>query len=255
MLLRAGVRLRAPSLRLWLRGTGRCHALLLTEKHPGVLEPGRRSVAALCRPRLGWRGAPGSLSAIVGSEQVQSLHVQPLRCFSTSSLHEDSEHGRLVYRGNLAKAVLGVKFFSYSTSMFSLSMIPIIFYKTGVAVDNLPLQVMFYSVIGFFTFVTPVTLHLITKGYIIRLYHKPETDTYTAITYNAILAEKKTVFHQKDVKVPDISKMFMTFYAKTKSMLVNPMLFQYPQDYNHLMGYDKPFTFDFEESKESSEGK
>lgn len=132
---------------------------------------------------------------------------------------------------------------------------PIILFKTGIGVDSLPLQIAFYSIIGFFTFVTPVTLHFITKGYVIRLYHKAETDTYTAITYNAILAEKKTMFHQKDVNIPDISKMFTTFYAKTKSMLVNPMLFPYPQDYNHLMGYDKPFTFDLEETKESVEGK
>ncbi|XP_042300484.1 transmembrane protein 70, mitochondrial [Sceloporus undulatus] len=139
--------------------------------------------------------------------------------------------------------------------MFSMCLVPIIIFKTGVGVDSLPLQIAFYSIVGFFTFITPVTLHLITKGYIIRLYHKAETDTYTAITYNAILAEKKTVFHQKDVKIPDINKMFTTFYAKTKSMLVNPLLFQYPQDYSHLMGYDKPFTFDLEESKTSTDDK
>ncbi|XP_048364303.1 transmembrane protein 70, mitochondrial isoform X2 [Sphaerodactylus townsendi] len=149
----------------------------------------------------------------------------------------------------------GVKFFSYSTSMFSLCMMPFIISTTGISSDSLPLQIAFYSIIGFFTFVTPITLHFITKGYVIRLYHKAKTDTYTAITYSAILAEKKTVFHQKDVKIPDISKMFTTFYARTKSMLVNPGLFHYAEDYNHLMGYDKPFTFDLEESKESMEGK
>ncbi|XP_048364302.1 transmembrane protein 70, mitochondrial isoform X1 [Sphaerodactylus townsendi] len=179
----------------------------------------------------------------------------PLCCFSTSSLHDSSELGRLVYCGNLAKLVLCVKFFSYSTSMFSLCMMPFIISTTGISSDSLPLQIAFYSIIGFFTFVTPITLHFITKGYVIRLYHKAKTDTYTAITYSAILAEKKTVFHQKDVKIPDISKMFTTFYARTKSMLVNPGLFHYAEDYNHLMGYDKPFTFDLEESKESMEGK
>ncbi|KAH0617636.1 hypothetical protein JD844_016081 [Phrynosoma platyrhinos] len=186
---------------------------------------------------------------------VMCHHTKALCCFSTSSHHENSEYGRLIYCGNLAKAVLGVKFFSYSTSMFSMCMMPIIIFKTGVGVDSLPLQIAFYSIVGFFTFITPVTLHLITKGYVIRLYHKAETDTYTAITYNAILAEKKTVFHQKDVKIPDINKMFTTFYAKTKSMLVNPLLFHYPQDYSHLMGYDKPFTFDLEESKNSTDDK
>ncbi|XP_061461334.1 transmembrane protein 70, mitochondrial [Rhineura floridana] len=255
MLLLAGVGLRAPSLRFWLQGAGRCRALLFTEKPSAASEPGQALVASRCRPQVGWRGGPGFLCTMAGSKQVPFPHVKSLCCFSTSSLRENCEYGRLVYQGKLSKAVLGVKFFSYTTSMFSLCVMPSIILKTGVGVDSLPLQIMFYSVIGFFTFVTPVALHLITKGYVIRLYHKAETDTYTAITYNVILAEKKTVFHQKDVKTPDISKMFTTFYAKTKSMLVDPMLFQYPQDYIHLMGYDKPFMFDLEEPEESSEGK
>ncbi|KFV88888.1 hypothetical protein N308_13828, partial [Struthio camelus australis] len=186
---------------------------------------------------------------------VTSFQGLAVRSLSTSPPQEHSEHGRLIYTGNLAKAVLGVKFFSYSTSIFNLFMMPYIMLKTGIGFESLFIQAAFYGLVGFFTFVTPVTLHILTKGYVIRLYYKAEMDTYTAITYNAILAEKATVFHQNDVKVPDISKMFTTFYAKTKSMLVNPMLFPNPQDYEHLMGYDKPFYFDWEEEKEASESK
>ena len=134
-------------------------------------------------------------------------------------------------------------------------MAPYLMLKTGIGFDSLFLQAAFYGLIVFFTFVTPVTLHILTKGYVIRLYYKEEMDTYTAITYNAILAEKATVFHQKDVKIPDITKMFTTFYAKTKSMLVNPTLFPDPQDYNRLMGYDKAFCFDFEEEEKDGESK
>lgn len=148
---------------------------------------------------------------------------------------------------------VGVKFFSYSTSMFNLFMMPYIMLKTGIGFESLLIQAAFYGLIGFFTFVTPVTLHILTKGYVIRLYYKDEMDTYTAITYNAILAEKATVFHQKDVKIPDITKMFTTFYAKTKSMLVNPALFQNPEDYHHLMGYDKSLYFNFENLEEEKE--
>ncbi|XP_030355501.1 transmembrane protein 70, mitochondrial isoform X1 [Strigops habroptila] len=186
---------------------------------------------------------------------VTSFQGLAVRSLSTSSPHDHPEHGRLVYKGNLAKAVLGVKFFSYSTSIFNLFMMPYIMFKTGIGFESLFIQAAFYGLIGFFTFVTPVTLHVLTKGYVIRLYYKDEMDTYTAITYNAILAEKATVFHQKDVKIPDITKMFTTFYAKTKSMLVNPTLFPNPQDYNHLMGYDKSFYFNLEEENEASERK
>ncbi|NXD19500.1 TMM70 protein, partial [Spelaeornis formosus] len=174
--------------------------------------------------------------------QVASFQGVAVHSRSTSSPHDHPEYGRLVYKGNLAKAVLGVKFFSYSTSIFNLFMMPYIMLKSGIGVESLLVQAAFYGLIAVFTFVTPITLHILTKGYVIRLYYKDEVDTYAAVTYNAILKEKVTVFHQKDVKIPDITKMFTTFYAKTKSMLVNPMLFPDPQDYNHLMGYDKyPF--------------
>uniref|UniRef100_A0A8D0BWU6 Transmembrane protein 70 n=1 Tax=Salvator merianae TaxID=96440 RepID=A0A8D0BWU6_SALMN len=235
-----------PGLRLWLWRAGGCRSWLLAERQSLAPE----SSQTRSRPRAAWRGAtPGSLSWIATGKQAPFPCVQSFCCFSTSSLHENSDYGRLIYCGNMGRAILGVKFFSYSTSIINVSILPFIFFKTGLGFDSLPLQIFFYSFIGIMTFITPVAIHLITKGYIIRLYHKAETDIYTAITYNAILREKKTVFHQTDVKIPDISKMFTTFYAKTKSMLVNPGLFQYPQDYNHLMGYDKPFTFDLEESK------
>ncbi|XP_009270937.1 PREDICTED: transmembrane protein 70, mitochondrial [Aptenodytes forsteri] len=202
--------------------------------------------------RPGKRGGCECLPAEPGVASFQGVAVRSL---STSSPHEHPEHGRLVYKGNLAKAVLGVRFFSYSTSIFNLFMMPYIILKTGIGFESLFIQAAFYGLIGFFTFVTPVTLHVLTKGYVIRLYYKDEMDTYTAITYNAILTEKATVFHQKDVKIPDITKMFTTFYAKTKSMLVNPTLFPNPQDYNHLMGYDKSFYFNLEEEKEADERK
>ncbi|XP_061198871.1 transmembrane protein 70, mitochondrial [Neopsephotus bourkii] len=196
-----------------------------------------------------------ALPTSTGTQQVTSLQGLAVRSLSTSTPHDHPEHGRLVYKGNMAKAVLGVKFFSYSTSIFNLFMMPYLMFKTGIGFESLFIQAAFYGMVGFFTFVTPVTLHVLTKGYVIRLYYKDEMDTYTAITYNAILAEKATVFHQKDVKIPDITKMFTTFYAKTKSMLVNPALFPDPQDFNRLMGYDKSFYFNLEEENEANEKK
>ncbi|XP_077085729.1 transmembrane protein 70, mitochondrial [Siphateles boraxobius] len=174
--------------------------------------------------------------------------VQPycgVRWYTSSPVQP--KDGELIYTGSLGKAVLGVKFFSYSSSMFSLCVMPYVLMKTGIGVNSLVLQVAFCGFIGFFTFLTPVLLHLITKGYVVRLYHNKETDMYTAITYSALLVEKRTVFHQSDVIIPAVSRMFTSFYAKKHSMLVNPMLFALPNDYNHLMGYDRPFSFDTED--------
>ncbi|KAM8728001.1 transmembrane protein 70, mitochondrial [Acanthopagrus schlegelii] len=163
------------------------------------------------------------------------------RCLSTTVSSED---GNLIYSGNLANAVRGVKLFSYSTSGFSLLVMPQILLNTGLGVQGFAIQAAYCGIIGVFTFLIPVLLHILTKGYVIRLYHNPEKDTYTAITYSVFLTEKKTVFHQRQVRIPDISKMFTTFYADHIGLMVNPDMFPIPHDYNHLMGYDKPFSFD-----------
>ncbi|XP_067384786.1 transmembrane protein 70, mitochondrial isoform X2 [Channa argus] len=176
-------------------------------------------------------------------ELVQS-HCSSSRLLSTMTHSED---GNLIYTGSLGNAVRGVKMFSYSSSGASLVVMPYILLTTGLGLQSLVMQAAFCGVIGFFTFLTPVLLHLVTKGYVVRLYHNPDKDTYTAITYSVFLTEKRTVFHQRQVRIPAVSKMFTTFYANSMGLLVNPDLFSIPHDYNHLMGYDKPFSFDIDD--------
>ncbi|XP_062261359.1 transmembrane protein 70, mitochondrial [Platichthys flesus] len=197
---------------------------------------------------------PGSLIGGVSRKQLHVVRRSFLTlnnkvnslCPSSRSLsvHTHSEDGDLIYTGTLGTAVRGVKMFSYSTSGTSLFLMPHILLKTGLGVQSFALQVAFCGMIGFFTFLTPVFLHFITKGYVVRLYHNPDKDTYTAVTYSVFLTEKKYTFHQSQVKIPDVSKMFTTFYVNNTGMLVNPDLFPVPHNYNHLMGYDKPFSFD-----------
>lgn len=176
---------------------------------------------------------------LLALNEMQS-HAPSTRVISTAP---PSEHGNLIYTGSLGLAVRGVKMFSYSTSAASLFLVPQILLKTGLGVQSFALQAAFCGVIGFFTFLTPILLHIITKGYIIRLYHNPDKDVYTAVTYSVLLTEKKSVFHQSQVRIPAVSKMFTTFYAGQVGFLVNPDIFSVPHDYNHLMGYDKPFSF------------
>uniref|UniRef100_A0A8D2B434 Transmembrane protein 70 n=1 Tax=Sciurus vulgaris TaxID=55149 RepID=A0A8D2B434_SCIVU len=170
-----------------------------------------------------------------GLVQVPICWHRCVRCLHTQL--DKSEDGRLIYSGNLALGIIGVKCFSYSTSMLSIAFLPYIFAQNNIIFGSLPLQILFYGIIGSFTVITPVLLHFVTKGYVIRLHHEATTDTYKAITYSVVLSEKTTVFHQNDVKIPDI----------------NPGLFPNPEDYNHLMGYDKPFTFDTEETNEKKQ--
>ncbi|XP_072323642.1 transmembrane protein 70, mitochondrial [Scyliorhinus torazame] len=195
--------------------------------------------------RLNNAGGP-RLTGICRSGQINLAFSQPFRCFRSDG---NAMEGRLIYSGNLARVVLGVKFFSYSTSIFSLCVMPYVLLQSGLGIQSPALQIAFCGTMGFFTFLSPTVLHLLTKGYVVRLYHDEKTDNYTAITYNVLLQQKKTVFHQKDVTVPGVSKMFTTFYANRKSLLVNPVLFWHPNDYSHLMGYDQPFSFNLDELK------
>ncbi|KAK2843950.1 hypothetical protein Q5P01_010609 [Channa striata] len=186
----------------------------------------------------------GTRSFLERHKQLLESHCSPSRLLSAATHSED---GNLIYSGSLGSAVRGVKMFSYSSSGASLFLMPYILLKTGIGVQSMVMQSAFCGVIGFFTFLTPVLLHLVTKGYVVRLYHNPDKDSYTAITYSVFLTEKRTVFHQSQVRIPAVSKMFTTFYANSTGLLVNPDLFSIPHDYNHLMGYDKPFSFDIED--------
>ncbi|XP_028625459.1 transmembrane protein 70, mitochondrial [Grammomys surdaster] len=183
-----------------------------------------------------------------GRAQIPVCWGQCTCCLHTQV--DKPENGRLIYTGNLSRMIFGVKCFSYSTSVVSLAFLPYLLSQSNVMFGSLPLQVLFYGVMGSFTVITPTLLHFLTKGYVIRLYHEATTDTYRAITYNVVLSETSTVFHQDDVTIPESAHIFTTFYAKTKSLLVNPALFLNPEDYYHLMGYDKPFTFNMEEVSE-----
>ncbi|XP_044621824.2 transmembrane protein 70, mitochondrial [Equus asinus] len=233
----AGLRLGGQRTASWARAALRGPGAAVTRAASRSSSAGPRGAAPLLR-----RPVPAQIP-VCWERCVRCLHTQL----------EKSEDGRLIYTGNLARTVFGVKCFSYSTSLISLAFLPYIFAQNNIIFGSLPLQILFYGIIGSFTVITPVLLHFITKGYVVRLYHEATTDTYKAITYNVVLSETSTVFHQNDVKIPDSTHVFTTFYAKTKSLLVNPVLFANPEDYNHLMGYDKPFTFDMEEAGEKKQ--
>ncbi|XP_033961188.1 transmembrane protein 70, mitochondrial [Pseudochaenichthys georgianus] len=224
---------------------------VLRRLRPSVVAPSSSLIYSAAAHRApppcsrGQGGGPGAdgRSFLRRHSTVQSCSVSS-RCLSTATHSED---GKLIYSGNLGTAVRGVKLFSYSSSGASLLVMPQILLKTGLGVQSLALQAAFCGVVGFFTFITPVVLHFITKGYVIRLYHSPDRETYTAITYSVFLTEKRSVFHQRQVRIPAVSQMFTTFYAGDTGLLVNPDMFPLPHDYNHLMGYDKPFSFSTED--------
>lgn len=64
-------------------------------------------------------------------------------------------------------------------------------YKELVALDSVSLVVAAYSFVGFFTLVTPILLHLITKKYVSSMEYDKANDVYVAVTYNFFCVPKE----------------------------------------------------------------
>lgn len=146
-----------------------------------------------------------------------------------------------IYHGILSTQIKMVKFFSLSTSILGLSVQPILFQK--LLGTNAGMIVAVGSFIGFFTFVTPLLIHWITKKYVTSLEYDPERDVYSATTLSFFLRNKKIHFTVDDVKVPEVPGMFTSFLVKNKPLFVDPHMFSDLEHYGRLMGYDKPIDF------------
>jgi transmembrane protein 70 len=78
--------------------------------------------------------------------------------------------------------------FSLLSSIAGLASQPILVQQ----MSNLgtPLVVCAFGFVGFFTFVTPVLLHMITKKYVTRMYFNSDTEMYSAVCLTFFLREK-----------------------------------------------------------------
>ncbi|VVD04558.1 unnamed protein product [Leptidea sinapis] len=115
--------------------------------------------------------------------------------------------------------------------------------KEASTIGSTSLLIAICSVVGFFTFVTPILLHIITKKYVTEVHYDAATSTYTATTFNFFLVRKKISFKPDDVEVPDIPGMFTTMFAKGKPLFIEARHFDDPLHYAKIMGYDKPIDF------------
>ncbi|KAK7072124.1 Transmembrane protein 70 [Halocaridina rubra] len=201
--------------------------------------------------------------ACVGLLQVH-MEKKPLfwRCLYSSSRHQQKPQDaklpdevdigpgtwKEIYYGILTTQVRMTKLFSLSTSMLGLMMQPVLMQKFVHA--NVGFAIAAGSFIGFFTFVTPLLIHWITKKYVTRLEYDPQADLYSATTLSFFLREKKIHFKVDDVKVPDVPGLFTTFHVKNKALFVEPQRFQNIEHYGRIMGYDKPIDFSMEEEDE-----
>ncbi|KAG8233841.1 hypothetical protein J437_LFUL006864 [Ladona fulva] len=165
---------------------------------------------------------------------VKSSRITPF-CTKT-------ENSILIYQGILTPHVRMVKIFSICSSISGLAAQPIL-YKHAAEMGGTGVLIAVATFVGFFTFVTPVLLHLLTRKYVTDIHYNSETSVYTASLLTFFLRVKKVSFKTEDVVVPDVPGPFTSFIAKDKALFVDPRQFEDPSYYGKLMGYDKPMDF------------
>ncbi|KAL7733763.1 hypothetical protein ACLKA6_011490 [Drosophila palustris] len=174
-----------------------------------------------------------------------SLAQKQRRLYATeAAAGKDSEAGNLqrIYYGSLAPRMKLVKLFSLTTSLAGIAAQPILM-EQGMKIGGTGMAVFLCTVGGFFTFVTPLLLHFVTKKYVTELHYNPDTEEYTATTISLILLKIKTKFRPSDVTVPEVPGMFTSFVVNKRPLFVDPALFDDPEHYVRIMGYDKPIDF------------
>jgi len=124
-------------------------------------------------------------------DQYKSCIQLPTKCLYGSGVSGSSNGSVQVYYGNLTPQIRAVKIFSLLSSVTGLASQPILIQQ----VPNLgaPAVVAMFGFVGFFTFVTPVLLHMITKKYVTHIYFDSSTGNYSAICLTFLLREKKVI--------------------------------------------------------------
>lgn len=69
---------------------------------------------------------------------------------------------------------------------------------------------------GFFTFVTPLLLHFITKKYVTELHYNPQTEEYTATTISLLLQKIKVGRANLKVLAFNVHIIYLLDYFPTK---------------------------------------
>lgn len=126
----------------------------------------------------------------IGAGNLQGLTA--VKCFSSTPTRNDaakddsSSQEERIYSGGLTSQIKALKVFSISTSVIGLGVQPLVWtqflekYGSGATFAT-------FTMLGFFTAVTPLMIHYIAKKYVTELYFNKKTQTYKAITFSFLL--------------------------------------------------------------------
>lgn len=163
--------------------------------------------------------------------------------------------------GTLTPQIRAIKVFSLTTSAVGVCSQPILYEQAAKMGSSTPVVVAICGFIGFFTFITPLLIHFVTKKYVTELHYDAATKEYIATIITFFMTKKKIRFTPDDVEVPEVPGMFTSFLVKDKAtmkqmpLFVDPRVFDDPSHYVKIMGYDKPIDFKLNLESENTEKK
>lgn len=125
------------------------------------------------------------------AEQCRSCIQLTAKCHYVSNTTDTSRGNIQVYYGSLTPQIRAVKVFSLLSSVAGLAAQPVLIHE----MPNLgtPIVVCLFGFVGFFTFVTPFLLHMITKKYVTHIYLNSGTGNYSAVCLDFFLREKTVI--------------------------------------------------------------
>merc|ERR1711994_852946 len=164
-----------------------------------------------------------------GTEKLAELALPTTSALSRLCHRQTSDPDREIYNGILSTQIKLVKGFSLTTSCIGLACQPVLLSFSSHA--NAAIILGAGAFLSFFTFVTPLLIHFISKKYVTKLYYNQVEDKYTAHVYNLFVRPKRIEFRTSDVKVPDIPGMFTTFTARNVPLFVEMSQFEDPRHY------------------------
>ena len=125
--------------------------------------------------------------------QLKSPHQAVVMSKYLSSKSDPPPNPKRIYYGSLTPQIRAVKVFSLSTSIAGLFAQPILIEQTSKMGGSTGVLIAVCGFVGFFTFVTPMLLHLITKKYVTEIEYDPITEEYMAIVISFLLTKKQVI--------------------------------------------------------------
>lgn len=91
----------------------------------------------------------------------------------------------------LGPRIRSLKIVSFMTSGLGLCVQPLLLQKAAEAGSSLAATIGVCTITGFFTFVTPLLIHLVTRKYVTTLEYNEKKDEYIATVISLFLKPKR----------------------------------------------------------------